>query len=105
MKRCSRKILIFNTWRLQFSGIGSDSAELDFGILNCDNNKKPITLCLRGEIGKDLLPINKKFTNVESVVVTGMEDQLLMCSFQLPELLPFTSLRGVNCPTESAYEL
>jgi hypothetical protein len=28
-----------------------------------------------------------------------------MCSFQLPELLPLTSLRGVSCSTEPVYEL
>jgi hypothetical protein len=34
-----------------------------------------------------------------------MEDYLLMCSFQLSELLPLTNLRGVNCSTEPTYEL
>jgi hypothetical protein len=42
-------------------------------MLNFEDIKKPITLCVCGEICKEFLPVNKQFTNGENVV-TGMEN-------------------------------
>jgi hypothetical protein len=68
-------VLVVNTRRLTFKGVKRDSAALlilsNLIIFWFDNIKNPVTARLCEGICKDLLPINKQFTNGEMLCLEG----------------------------------